>query len=71
VRIWGLRRKWPGARTHLVAREGVEGREIIAFVIGVLLTVAGNEAVRRVGTTVVGVTGRVNRIVIGSFPRSE
>jgi hypothetical protein len=53
----------------MVAREGVDGRQIIAFVIGVLLTVASKEAAWRVGPTVVGVTCRVNRIVAGSFPR--
>jgi hypothetical protein len=47
----------------------VDGREIIAVIIGVLLTVVGQEQVGRVGMTVVGVTGRVNRIAAGSFPR--
>jgi hypothetical protein len=29
---------------HIVARESVDGREIIVFAIGMLLTVAGKEA---------------------------
>jgi hypothetical protein len=52
-----------------MARGGREGREIIAVVIGMLLTVAVDEAARRVGTTVIGVTDRVNRIVAGSLAR--
>jgi hypothetical protein len=43
ARSRGLRRKSRDLRRHLAAREGVDGREVVAFGIVVLLRVVGQE----------------------------